>query len=269
MAYTALSAFIVALPKAELHLHLEGSIDPSTVLELKKRHGKKGTLAEVGELYRYKDFTGFLLAFKTVTEELQTPEDYELVTYRLMEKLKADNALHAEVYVSVGVCLWRKQDFDAIFTGLERGRQRGERDFGISLLWIFDAVRQSVRTRRSKLPSWRYAIKTQAWLDSELAETNAKPLLNCFEMCMPMPRRMAFGLRRTLAKPLGRDRYGVHSICPPNVSVTGSPPLKIPNWWKHCPRGRFRWRFVLRATCAPGYARRLLSIRYAITSIKV
>ena len=142
MASTALSAFIVALPKAELHLHLEGSIDPPTLLELKKRHGKKSTLAEVEQLYRYADFTGFLMAFKTVTEELQAPEDYELITYRLMEKLKAENVLHAEVYVSVGVCLWRKQDFDSIFAGMERGRERGERDFGISLLWIFDAVRQ-------------------------------------------------------------------------------------------------------------------------------
>jgi aminodeoxyfutalosine deaminase len=142
MAFTASSAFIVSLPKAELHLHLEGSIDPPTLLELKKRHGKKGTLTEVEQLYRYKDFTSFLMAFKVVTEELQAPEDYELITYRLMEKLKADNVLHAEVYVSVGVCLWRKQDFDAIFAGLERGRERGERDFGISLLWIFDAVRQ-------------------------------------------------------------------------------------------------------------------------------
>jgi len=142
MASTAPSAFIVSLPKAELHLHLEGSIDPPTLLELKKRHGKKGTLAEVEHLYRYKDFTGFLMAFKAVTEELQTAHDYELITYRLMEKLKADNVLHAEVYVSVGVCLWRKQDFDAIFAGLERGRERGEHEFGISLLWIFDAVRQ-------------------------------------------------------------------------------------------------------------------------------
>src|SRR5580693_8186735 len=136
------SQFVITLPKAELHLHLEGSIDPSTLLELKKRHGRHGTLAEVEQLYRYKDFTGFLMAFKTVTEELQTSEDYELITYRLMETLKAGNVLHAEVYVSVGVCLWRKQDFDSIFAGLERGRERGEREFGVSLLWIFDAVRQ-------------------------------------------------------------------------------------------------------------------------------
>jgi adenosine deaminase/aminodeoxyfutalosine deaminase len=82
------------------------------------------------------------MAFKEITGLLRTAEDYELITYRLMEKLKAENVLHAEVYVSVGVCLWRKQDFESIFEGLERGRQRGERDFGISLLWIFDAVRQ-------------------------------------------------------------------------------------------------------------------------------
>ncbi len=136
------SSFLLFLPKAELHLHLEGSIDPATLLELKKRHGKDGTPAEVEQLYRYEDFNGFLRAFKAMTEHLQTPADYELITYHLMEKLKAQNVLHAEVYVSVGVCLWGKQDFAAIFEGLERGRKRGERDFGVSLLWIFDAVRQ-------------------------------------------------------------------------------------------------------------------------------
>src|ERR1700730_8793114 len=136
------SPFLVPLPKAELHVHLEGSIDPPTLLELRNRHGRNSTLFEIEQLYRYEDFNGFLMAFKAVTEDLQTADDYELITYRLMQKLKADNVLHAEVYVSVGVCLWRKQDFDSIFEGLERGRDCGERDFGISLLWIFDAVRQ-------------------------------------------------------------------------------------------------------------------------------
>src|SRR5437899_2705634 len=138
----SLSSFVVTLPKAELHLHLEGSIQPPTLLELKRRRGfENATLAEVEQLYRYDDFNGFLLAFKGVSELLRTPEDYELITYRLMEQLQAENVLHAEVYVSVGVCLWWKLDFDAIFEGLERGRERGQRDFGVSLLWIFDAVR--------------------------------------------------------------------------------------------------------------------------------
>src|SRR5438309_10824148 len=58
-----------------------------------------------------------------------------------MERLNGENVLHAEVYISVGVCLYRKQDFAAIFEALERGHGQGERDFGVSLLWIFDAVR--------------------------------------------------------------------------------------------------------------------------------
>jgi aminodeoxyfutalosine deaminase len=137
------SNFILSLPKAELHLHLEGSIEPATLLELRQRNGMDGaSLAEVDQLYNFTDFTGFLSAFKDVTGHLRTPEDYELIAYRLMERLKAQNILHAEVIVSVGVCLWRKQEFPAIFEGLERGRQRGEKDFGTSLMWIFDAIRQ-------------------------------------------------------------------------------------------------------------------------------
>lgn len=136
------SAFIRALPKAELHLHLEGSIGPDELAELILLHGGGPVDRErLAQLYQHKDFLAFLDSFKQITHWLRTPEDYELITYRLMQKLAAENVLHTEVYVSVGVILFRNRDFDAIFEGLERGRQRGERDFGVSLLWIFDAVR--------------------------------------------------------------------------------------------------------------------------------
>ncbi len=136
------SSYILALPKAELHLHLEGAVEPETLVELSRRHDARPLdRAQVEQLYRYSDFRGFLMAFKAVTERLQTAEDYELITYRLMERLRAENVLHAEVYVSVGVCLWRGQDFPALLEGMERGRERGERECGVSLLWLFDAVR--------------------------------------------------------------------------------------------------------------------------------
>jgi aminodeoxyfutalosine deaminase len=134
-------SFIRQLPKAELHLHLEGAVEPATLVELRHRHGNQATLVEMEALYRYTDFQTFLMAFKEVSAHLRGPDDYELVTYRLMQRLKEENVLHAEVYVAVGVCLFRKQDFAAIFEGLERGRARGARDFGVSLLWIFDATR--------------------------------------------------------------------------------------------------------------------------------
>jgi adenosine deaminase/aminodeoxyfutalosine deaminase len=111
-------------------------------VELRQRHGiPGGNLGEVERLYEYHDFNGFLMAFKAVTEHLRTPEDWELITYRLMQRLHSENVLHAEVYVSVGVCHWQGKDFDTIFESLERGRARGEREFGISLMWIFDATR--------------------------------------------------------------------------------------------------------------------------------
>jgi len=135
------SSFIRQLPKAELHLHLEGTVDAPTLVDLRKRHGETATLADTESLYQHKDFQTFLMAFKEVSAHLRGPEDYELITYRLMQHLKEENTLHAEVYVAVGVCLYRKQDFAAIFEGLDRGRARGARDFGVSLLWIFDATR--------------------------------------------------------------------------------------------------------------------------------
>ena len=135
------SAFLRALPKAELHLHLEGSVEPSTLVDLSLRHRGGMTVADAVRLYQYKNFLGFLDAFKAVTQLLSSGDDYELITYRMMEKLRTQNVVHAEVYVSVGVCLWKGMDFAAVFEGLERGRVAGERDFGVSLLWIFDAVR--------------------------------------------------------------------------------------------------------------------------------
>ncbi|HEV7519978.1 MAG TPA: adenosine deaminase [Candidatus Angelobacter sp.] len=153
----ASKSFIQSLPKAELHLHLEGSVDPPTLVELSRRYnthlptennrydvagsGDVFGEEEVRRLYSYKDFNGFLMAFKSVTERLRSAEDYELVTYRLMQKLRQQNVVHAEVYVSIGVIRWRGQPVEPIFEGLERGRERGQRDFGVSLLWIFDAVR--------------------------------------------------------------------------------------------------------------------------------
>ncbi|HUZ04080.1 MAG TPA: adenosine deaminase [Acidobacteriaceae bacterium] len=136
-------AWIRNLPKAELHLHLEGTIAPETLVLLSERHDAEPlTLEAARALYQYADFTGFLMAFKAVTERLRTPEDYELITYAMLRELHQQGVVHAEVYVSVGVVYyWRKVEFEPLFVGMERGRKRAEQEFGISLLWIFDAVR--------------------------------------------------------------------------------------------------------------------------------
>ena len=143
---TEIKDFIRRLPKAELHLHLEGTILPSTLVELSARHDARPlTLAEAEALYRFTDFTGFLEAFKAVTGQLIGAEDYELAAWRMIEHLAAQGIVHAEVFVSAGVFYHLSGHdsavFEPIFAGLERARLRGERELGISLYWIFDAVR--------------------------------------------------------------------------------------------------------------------------------
>jgi len=141
-----MEGFIRRLPKAELHLHLEGTILPATLVELSKRHDARPlTLREAKALYRFDDFTSFIESFKAVTRRLIDPEDYELAAWRMMEHLAEQGVVHAEVYISVGVIyMWRNFDprcLEPIFAGLERARERGERELGLTLYWIFDAVR--------------------------------------------------------------------------------------------------------------------------------
>ncbi|MDR3741175.1 MAG: adenosine deaminase [Terracidiphilus sp.] len=143
---TLIADFIRRLPKAELHLHLEGTVLPATLVELSQRHDAAPlTLGEAEQLYHFTDFSGFLDAFKAVSTRLVTPEDYELIAWRMLESLAAQGVVHAEVYISVGVIYhFRDHDpacFEPIFEGLERARERGQRELGISLYWIFDAVR--------------------------------------------------------------------------------------------------------------------------------
>ena len=126
---------------AELHLHLEGSIQPATVCALTRRHGVVFTEAEVREKYAYKDFTGFLEAFKWVTSFVRDPQDFALILNDLGEHLLTQHVVYAEVTLSVGVMILRKQgpeaNFEAMIAVAESFAQRG-----LQLKFIFDAVRQ-------------------------------------------------------------------------------------------------------------------------------
>jgi adenosine deaminase/aminodeoxyfutalosine deaminase len=135
--------FVRRLPKAELHLHLEGTISPETLVELSRRHDAEPlTLDQAQALYQYTDFFGFLMAFKSVTERLRTAEDYELITYKMLKQLAAQGVVHAEAYIAVGlVYYWGRSEFEPVFAAVEQAREQAEKDFGITLYWIFDAVR--------------------------------------------------------------------------------------------------------------------------------
>ena len=147
-APSSLDAFIARLPKVELHLHLEGSIRPGTLEELAARKSwLKQKVADwvserQRESYRYGSFERFLAAYVLVAQMLEAPEDYALATTRLIEWLAVQHVKYAEVTLSAGVILWKKQPLDAIFEAMAQATSEAGERCGVRVHWIFDAIRQ-------------------------------------------------------------------------------------------------------------------------------
>jgi adenosine deaminase/aminodeoxyfutalosine deaminase len=121
-------------PKAELHLHLEGSIEPQTLLEIEPSLD----LAEVEERLRFENFAGFLKSYISVNKLLTKPEHYAIATHRMLESLESQGVVYAEVNLSVGVVLWKEQDFAPIFDAITAAAE----GHAVQVRWIFDGVRQ-------------------------------------------------------------------------------------------------------------------------------
>jgi adenosine deaminase len=132
---------IASLPKAELHLHLEGSIRPVIASALAARHGVKLAEEEVRRRYAYTNFAGFLDAFKWVTSFVREPRDFALIAADLAEQLIEQKVAYAEVTLSVGVMFLRQQQPEANFAAIVAATEPFEKR-GLRLNWIFDAVRQ-------------------------------------------------------------------------------------------------------------------------------
>src|SRR5215467_1933204 len=128
--------FIREMPKAELHLHLEGSVQPETLHEL----DPSTSVDEFRTLYEYPDFDSFLRAFGAVGKRLRGPDDYALITRRLLEHLACQNVQYAEIIIAAGVVIWKGQEFAPIFDAICAAAA----DSPVRVRWILDAVRQLV-----------------------------------------------------------------------------------------------------------------------------
>jgi aminodeoxyfutalosine deaminase len=125
---------ISRMKRAELHVHLEGSIGPDTLMAIDPSLAR----AEIEAHLRCGSFAEFLQGYIWVTKKLEKPEHYALATRHLLESLAAQEVTYAEVTLSAGVVLWKQQDLAAVYDAVWRESQRSP----VKTFWILDAIRQ-------------------------------------------------------------------------------------------------------------------------------
>jgi adenosine deaminase len=125
--------FFRSLPKAELHLHLEGSIRPQTAIELAQVNGVAllKPNQSLADLYDYDDLAKFLAVYTAIAGVVLTADDFRRVTFEMLEDCAASGARHVEFFISPHA---HDVPFDLQFRGIRAGMAEARDAFGMSCL---------------------------------------------------------------------------------------------------------------------------------------
>lgn len=138
--------YIRRLPKAELHVHLEGSVTLSSLANLAERHGTCLKSVPRGELrersFSFEDFQGFLESYKLICQHLRDPEDYVGVFDELCNYFAEQNILYAEVFYTPSIPWHWDRDGREILAALTERSAQAEAKYGTIVRWVLDCVRQ-------------------------------------------------------------------------------------------------------------------------------
>ncbi len=146
-----LADFIAAMPKAELHIHLEGAIQPATLLTLAQRHAALDRLPahDVEGLQRwfvFRDFPHFVQIYMTIQSLLRSQEDFTTIAYACGRDMARQNIRYREITVTTFThthLQGKAITIDEILAGLSEGRAAAKRDFGVEMRWVIDIPRNA------------------------------------------------------------------------------------------------------------------------------
>ncbi|MBI1766132.1 MAG: adenosine deaminase [Acidobacteria bacterium] len=162
-----LAQFIRRMPKVELHVHLEGSIQPATLLELARRNGvtlPADDIAGLQRWYRFTEFKHFIEIYLTISSCICTPADIELIATDFLRQQAAQNIRYSEVTFTpyTHFSTNRRIPFAEQFEALTRARAWGLRELGTRCNWVFDLARNVRPVEHSlTVAEWAIAGKDQ------------------------------------------------------------------------------------------------------------
>lgn len=132
---TDITAFAFGLPKAELHLHLEGTLEPELKFALAARNGielAEKTVEEVKATYDFTDLTSFLAVYYPAMQVLQTAEDFHDLAWAYLQKARKQGVVHVEMFFDPQAHTSRGVPFEAVITGYRRAAVRASSELGVS-----------------------------------------------------------------------------------------------------------------------------------------
>ncbi|MEX0757252.1 MAG: adenosine deaminase [Acidimicrobiia bacterium] len=141
---TELDRLIVALPKTELHVHIEGTLEPELMFALAARNGVTlpwTTLDEVRSAYDFTDLQSFLDVYYLGAAALVTAQDFDDLMWAYLQRAAADGVRHAEIFVDPQTHTHRGIEFDVFMGGFRRAMARAEEEFGVTTALILCCLR--------------------------------------------------------------------------------------------------------------------------------
>ena len=136
--------FIAQLPKAELHLHLEGSFEPELMFAIARRNKVEipyKSAEDVRAAYRFSNLQDFLDIYYAGASVLLVEQDFYDVTHAYLKRVAADNVRHVEVFFDPQTHTTRGVPFAVVIDGIARALQDGEKEFGITAKLILSFLR--------------------------------------------------------------------------------------------------------------------------------
>lgn len=131
----SIDQLIARLPKAELHLHIEGSLEPEMMIAKAFKHGITLPYADVGALraaYNFNNLQEFLDLYYAGADVLRDKDDFYDLTWAYLQRAKADNVVHAEIFFDPQTHTARGIDLDDVVTGIVEALHDGEAELGIT-----------------------------------------------------------------------------------------------------------------------------------------
>jgi adenosine deaminase len=139
-----LPALLRAMPKTELHLHIEGSLEPELIFQLAQRNGVQLPYPSVEALrqaYAFSDLQSFLDIYYAGASVLLTEDDFFDMAMAYFRRAKADNVVHAELFFDPQTHTERGVSFETVIKGLTRASETAKRELGVSSLLIMCFLR--------------------------------------------------------------------------------------------------------------------------------